>query len=118
MHMTIVLMLVATVPTACGIETSGPSCPTVTGCGVATVPTACGIETSPPISECHYLTFLAVATVPTACGIETRTSRVISPIGLNMLQQCLPLAVLKPTCEVNEQIFSIMSCNSAYRLRY
>ena len=37
---------------------------------VATVPTACGIETLLAF-EIHRLVFLRVATVPTACGIET-----------------------------------------------
>ena len=36
---------------------------------VATVPTACGIETE--IILTLYLRILHVATVPTACGIET-----------------------------------------------
>ena len=60
---------------------------------VATVPTACGIEThiSAVITP---KTTIAVATVPTACGIET-----IAPVQLlhnePALQQYLPLAVLK-----------------------
>ena len=60
---------------------------------VATVLTACGIETmlvrvSPPFTIC-------VATVLTACGIETQRNNTI-PLGVHSLQQCLPLAVLKP----------------------
>ena len=39
-------ILVATVPTACGIETRKlMSSPSPISAGVATVPTACGIET-------------------------------------------------------------------------
>ena len=43
--------------------------------------------------------FGTVATVLTACGIETggRALRLLAQ-ELLMLQQCLPLAVLKPTC--------------------
>ena len=37
--------MVATVPTACGIETCVVVAATTTGFEVATVPTACGIET-------------------------------------------------------------------------
>ena len=36
---------------------------------VATVPTACGIETEP--GNRNHLQLVQVATVPTACGIET-----------------------------------------------
>ena len=36
---------------------------------VATVPTACGIETGLHVSDVIFIT--EVATVPTACGIET-----------------------------------------------
>ena len=36
---------------------------------VATVPTACGIETQ--VILFSLMGYLAVATVPTACGIET-----------------------------------------------
>ena len=84
--------MVATVPTACGIET-------LHYCHrrnhrlflVATVPTACGIETR--IHLLHQITVLHVATVPTACGIET-------------------------SWMVNCKVAIITSCNSAYRLRY
>ena len=61
---------VATVLTACGIETvieSGRMIPRLT---VATVLTACGIETLLRSSiQCSNL--FRVATVLTACGIET-----------------------------------------------
>ena len=55
--------------------------------------TACGIET---IHYLSYLLILRVATVLTACGIETNS---IDDYFTEfcLLQQCLPLAVLKPT---------------------
>ena len=60
---------------------------------VATVLTACGIETY----NIRYLhtSIITVATVLTACGIET-LSRPLKPRNSYSLQQCLPLAVLKP----------------------
>ena len=64
---------VATVPTACGIETLFIKiCWAIIVPVVATVPTACGIETlfrSHGNGTCS----MQVATVPTACGIETKT---------------------------------------------
>ena len=54
--------------------------------------TACGIETLLRNSSNRYN--IIVATVPTACGIETEKYSVIN-ILYKMLQQCLPLAVLK-----------------------
>ena len=77
----------------------------------------------------------------TACGIETLNIVVVIFIGF-MLQQCLPLAVLKPkrTTEIKVRFLTVAtvltacgietvvrneflapavdSCNSAYRLRY
>ena len=60
---------------------------------VATVLTACGIETT---KREFNVTDNYVATVLTACGIETSdtTGRLVEDTGL--LQQYLPLAVLKP----------------------
>ena len=85
---------------------------------VATVPTACGIETlqqdnieSCTVSLQQYLplavlklvlsTFICssnifVATVPTACGIETTHTHKTFGKSTVKLQQYLPLAVLKP----------------------
>ena len=85
---------VATVLTACGIETHSKKYPMVLWdfLKVATVLTACGIETS----FCIFASTLIsskVATVLTACGIETTE-------------------ILTPETPVTE------SCNSAYRLRY
>ena len=75
---------------------SGARTLTSTFLSVATVLTACGIETRQT-----FLVFLTqdnptVATVLTACGIET-SLRVIgkSLVALVLLQQYLPLAVLK-----------------------
>ena len=59
---------------------------------VATVLTACGIETTLYILIGYLIT---VATVLTACGIETLIYSVLSTQRTIMLQQCLPLAVLK-----------------------
>ena len=61
---------VATVPTACGIETATSSKSHLAHLSnVATVPTACGIETA--ANQTTAPSTIAVATVPTACGIET-----------------------------------------------
>ena len=85
---------VATVLTACGIETiliksklDGPSF------GVATVLTACGIETT--TKQWNVIRHHLVATVLTACGIETLQVSFKLSKTISMLQQCLPLAVLK-----------------------
>ena len=59
---------------------------------VATVPTACGIETYEQFEKCERKT--CVATVPTACGIETSFIKYFGRIDC-VLQQYLPLAVLK-----------------------
>ena len=61
---------------------------------VATVPTACGIETT-SVASSVFPNRDAVATVPTACGIETTSHFIGSFYNFNTLQQCLPLAVLK-----------------------
>ena len=61
---------------------------------VATVLTACGIETvAPTVSLAPSVP--VVATVLTACGIETRLCRRLPSQVPYRLQQCLPLAVLK-----------------------
>ena len=86
---------VATVLTACGIETTifiSKSTSTIMCC-VATVLTACGIETIIELFGC-VVDFL-VATVLTACGIETIEESDVAQAA-QVLQQCLPLAVLKP----------------------
>ena len=56
--------------------------------------TACGIET---VLNFNYLVSLfLVATVLTACGIETSLARdPFKSLVFLVLQQCLPLAVLK-----------------------
>ena len=108
---------VATVLTACGIETTifiSKSTSTIMCC-VATVLTACGIETIIELFGFHILS--QVATVLTACGIETLAQRILCVVDFlvatvltacgieteltylhffrSVLQQCLPLAVLK-----------------------
>ena len=84
---------VATVLTACGIETAGERPSFKCFMIVVTVLTACGIETfNKGLSSDEYL--FCVATVLTACGIET----LISPAVLTAEER--------------------RSCNSTYRLRY
>ena len=84
---------------------------------VATVLTACGIETLKV--DCLLLPYTSVATVLTACGIETGYVHIPPQRLLNCeLQQYLPLAVLKL---YELQVFrsvAFASCNSTYRLRY
>ena len=136
------LNIVATVLTACGIETLfrrqfglGVQLP------VATVLTACGIETGKKLPA-PYLKFSIVATVLTACGIETFKDTMTKLTDIQ-LQQCLPLAVLKlasanvlwivlstpvatvlTACGIETYIHYLLRilhkcrCNSAYRLRY
>ena len=107
---------------------------------VATVLTACGIET---LHACNHHCISFVATVLTACGIETRCCCNNSRAAFIQLQQCLPLAVLKPkrtlfSCWWQNKLQQCLplavlklggttkffrcgllySCNSAYRLRY
>ena len=91
-----ILELVATVLTACGIETSSFSTLSSVLMMVATVLTACGIETIQN-GFCYKAISVHVATVLTACGIETLPSLTITDVApIATLQQCLPLAVLKP----------------------
>ena len=86
---------------------------------VATVLTACGIET---LGGSRTLKELPeVATVLTACGIETKQKTFYC--GRNiifLLQQYLPLAVLKLMLSWMSVKWKFVSprCNSTYRLRY
>ena len=108
---------------------------------VATVLTACGIETTLSHTSADIVQCVVVATVLTACGIETRCRKSGGEESFG-LQQCLPLAVLKldccivcfvvlfvatvlTACGIETQTRCIkaarellQSCNSAYRLRY
>ena len=59
---------------------------------VATVLTAYGIETK--FQECTPVNGAAVATVLTAYGIETIRNKEFASLSF-LLQQCLPLTVLK-----------------------
>ena len=62
---------------------------------VATVLTACGIETG-KFNADIFTKFVRVATVLTACGIETGNLFLVRfQYRKRKLQQCLPLAVLK-----------------------
>ena len=61
----------------------------------------------------------AVATVLTACGIETlHPFLIVHPLYREVLQQYLPLAVLKPKLMEAYSIIFTSRCNSTYRLRY
>ena len=79
---------------------------------VATVLTACGIETM--IREV-FQNSMDVATVLTACGIETMKPFTASSVPF-LLQQYLPLAVLKRLLRLLPHLS--LRCNSTYRLRY
>ena len=59
----------------------------------------------------------AVATVLTACGIETILILLLN-IRDRLLQQYLPLAVLKQVKSSHQGLPPLLSCNSTYRLRY
>ena len=133
---------VATVPTACGIETCFKAMLLVIRNSVATVPTACGIETpisvrlinSAPGKLQQYLPlavlkqcrnvggessyFFHVATVPTACGIETFFFFVWATVFDHV-------ATVPTACGIETKlqlssavISSVRRCNSTYRLRY
>ena len=92
--------------------------PATDRCCVATVLTACGIETSSNWPQIFSLRN-KVATVLTACGIETSCHGAKYGHTLSkMLQQCLPLAVLKLDNRAEFVVVLLHSCNSAYRLRY
>ena len=81
---------------------------------VATVLTVYGIETV--VRFLVSLFAFLVATVLTVYGIETQNENGSFKVDAK-LQQCLPFTVLKP--EILYRLHSVlMSCNSAYRLRY
>ena len=131
---------VATVLTACGIETFHLAQSPIRRSVVATVLTACGIETTPRKTASSSSVW-QVATVLTACGIETSRLSQEHSYALEVLQQYLPLAVLKLKLTVViatspgllqqylplavlKLIFLLyklgnkLCCNSTYRLRY
>ena len=62
----------------------------------------------------HFVS--SVATVLTVYGIETN-NKMSAKYDLKVLQQCLPFTVLKQSILYNAYLI-ILSCNSAYRLRY
>ena len=75
--------------------------------------TACGIETNLK-SESSSTRQLQVATVLTACGIETFKLLQCTKIFHIVLQQCLPLAVLKQaatseTIQENKKVATVLT---------
>ena len=110
---------------------------------VATAPTACGIETPVKLFFLDCYTIL-VATAPTACGIETIVNNTTCYSCRTLLQQHLPLAVLKhfwctntnvhllfklqqhlplavlklDGIDLANMVAKLRCCNSTYRLRY
>ena len=85
---------------------------------VATVLTACGIETNECMLHRPLQNLVQVATVLTACGIETAQAKVnMAAASFNRLQQYLPLAVLKRSSN-SSSYYDWYGCNSTYRLRY
>ena len=106
---------VATVLTACGIETIASTIFLVKDMPVATVLTACGIETPHNIN-----TIVAIDKLQQCLPLAVLKLQPLENLprgGWRSLQQCLPLAVLKP---YNAVIYpaQYFGCNSAYRLRY
>ena len=88
-------VIVATTPTARGIETSSTGATGSTDPSkVATTPTARGIETVMRLLI-NYTQINLVATTPTARGIETLQKHLTSVFQIATLQQHLPPAVLK-----------------------
>ena len=138
------LRIVATVLTACGIETMSirnlikqkaarcnsayrlrywNTCNTlnlllVGSMNVATVLTACGIETKGFWRTFEFFYYLLQQCLPLAV-LKHSNDLYTHSVKIKSLQQCLPLAVLKQTTSD----FCIVAankicCNSAYRLRY
>ena len=110
---------VATVLTACGIETisnAKSSRPTFRACCNSAYRLRYWNVVLKEDKQFNFSNY--VATVLTACGIETNLLIKITNIMVK-LQQCLPLAVLKP-CHPYQFLPQCVSlrCNSAYRLRY
>ena len=83
---------VATVLTACGIETGWSS--SIPSSGVTLQQCLPLAVLKPSIKTRLLFSSYYVATVLTACGIETNLPLEITSIKIT-LQQCLPLAVLK-----------------------
>ncbi len=134
-------MIVATVLTACGIET--PSLLHYRWSNLRCNSTYrlryWNLHTEPKLKRSHRI---LVATVPTACGIETRsyfrslstffsscnstyrlrywnvTTDCIALISPLWLQQHLPFTVLKQYHALAYNLFFVSCCNSTYRLRY
>ena len=109
---------VATALTACGIETLGLYAINIyRRLIVATALTACGIETC----KCHevYIRVYNVLQQHLPLAVLKRTHTYITmTCNSHTLQQHLPLAVLKQYHVGSINPNSIESCNSTYRLRY
>ena len=134
-------MVVATVLTACGIETMNLPCEGDYGAVVlqqylplavlkrlkqqrSLLRTSFKLQQYLPLAvlKRKYSCFtneeiLEVATVLTACGIETVRLLQYKNKNSLKLQQYLPLAVLKPS-NFSRSDSKTISCNSTYRLRY
>ena len=110
----IAFLSVATVLTACGIETVANKSLIETYLLVATVLTACGIETE----RMHTATTpSSVATVLTACGIET--AQFDLPCRAELEDGCNSTYRLRYWNASSQSIGLVnTSCNSTYRLRY
>ena len=136
--------VVATVLTACGIETNCNGCEPIVTCvlwvKVATVLTACGIETGNLIVLCclclRLQQYLPLAVLKRSvifahpCLSSFNRLQQYLPLAVlkrsedepvsyehRPLQQYLPLAVLK-LASLMIIFSSLLCCNSTYRLRY
>ena len=100
---------------------------------VATVPTACGIETTKIATNCCF--FIIVATVPTACGMQRRVRgsrgvkrrwgpHISSPWLKGRENKGDEVTVLTAcgieTLQTTQHTYWVFApcCNSTYRLRY
>ena len=81
---------------------------------VATVPTACGIETYETTMQSRII-FSLQQCLPLA--VLKQEAFVLGIVLFFLLQQCLPLALLKQL-DIGFTKLEPLRCNSAYRLRY
>ena len=81
---------------------------------IAIVPTACGIETL--MQRVLKLFVLLIAIVPTACGIETAHRRKLLRMELRIA--IVPTACGIETIRLDSSNETFFYCNSTYRLRY
>ena len=84
---------------------------------VATVLTACGIETLFDKGVFNYCAYALVATVLTACGIETR--RILAVFkSCFVVATVLTACGIETFSQEKDLLLNVSCCNSAYRLRY